>query len=57
MVFCEFGLREGLKMTSIVREIWHDALDEGMAKGMEAAIIADVAGLGLAAVEALRNIM
>jgi len=31
-------LREGLKMTSIVREIWHDALDEGMAKGMEKGI-------------------
>jgi hypothetical protein len=28
-------LREGLKMTNIVKEIWHDALDEGMQKGIE----------------------
>ncbi|MCY0902401.1 MAG: hypothetical protein OWU32_09495, partial [Firmicutes bacterium] len=31
-------LREGLKMTNIVKEIWHDALDEGMQKGIEKGI-------------------
>jgi predicted transposase/invertase (TIGR01784 family) len=68
-------LREGLKMTSIVKEIWHDVLDEGMekgmekgidagkkevaqamlARGMETATIAELTGLGLTEIEALRK--
>ncbi|MCY0902461.1 MAG: Rpn family recombination-promoting nuclease/putative transposase [Firmicutes bacterium] len=76
-------LREGLKMTSIVKEIWHDGLDEGMqkgiqkgiekgiekgidagkkevaramlARGMEISEIADLTGLSLTEVEALRD--